>query len=360
MAKPFFEVFPELKVTDQLRGLLNLVQVDKVTSTRDRSQIRVYLKSPRLIHKKNIYDLEKGIKDQLFPDKQLEIKVLEKYNLSEQYTPRKLLEIYKDSLLLELKHYSIVEYNIFRKAEIEFEGQDRMTLTVEDTMVNRDRIGELKRVLEKVFAERCGLPMEVSYRYVPAQGSKLRKQLEERMEEEARAIYWKNHRDELEAMGEGGQAGAPAAVALAQSPTGGGQDFVGGGNDAAPWDMLLQQAASGDVGGEGLETMGANLPGVPGASPAAAGSGAAPGNAKAGNGNGGISQGKGREGQLKKGPWRFRGPGLYGQKIQQPGGALRPRFRGRLPGDREDRRGDGRGDPAGQDSHLREPGAAQR
>ena len=301
MAKPFFEVFPELKVTDQLRGLLNLVQVDKVTSTRDRSQIRVYLKSPRLIHKKNIYDLEKGIKDQLFPDKQLEIKVLEKYNLSEQYTPRKLLEIYKDSLLLELKHYSIVEYNIFRKAEIEFEGQDRMTLTVEDTMVNRDRIGELKRVLEKVFAERCGLPMEVSYRYVPAQGSKLRKQLEERMEEEARAIYWKNHRDELEAMGEGGQAGAPAAVALAQSPTGGGQDFVGGGNDAAPWDMLLQQAASGDVGGEGLETMGANLPGVPGASPAAAGSGAAPGNAKAGNGNGGISQGKGREGQLNKG-----------------------------------------------------------
>ena len=301
MAKPFFEVFPELKITDQLRGLLNLVQVDKVTSTRDRSQIRVYLNSPRLIHKKNIYDLEKGIKDQLFPDKQLEIKVLEKYNLSEQYTPRKLLEIYKDSLLLELKYYSIVEYNIFRKAEIEFEGQDRMTLTVEDTMVNRDRIGELKRVLEKVFAERCGLPMEVSYRYVPAQGSKLRKQLEERMEEEARAIYWKNHRDELEAMGEGGQAGAPAAVALAQSPTGGGQDFVGGGNDAAPWDMLLQQAASGDVGGEGLETMGANLPGVPGASPAAAGSGAAPGNTKAGNGNGGISQGKGREGQLNKG-----------------------------------------------------------
>ena len=104
MAKPFFEVFPELKITDQLRGLLNLVQVEKVTSTRDRSQIRVYLKSPRLIHKKNIYDLEKGIKDQLFPDKQLEIKVLEKYNLSEQYTPRKLLEIYKDSLLLELKH----------------------------------------------------------------------------------------------------------------------------------------------------------------------------------------------------------------------------------------------------------------
>ena len=288
-----------MKITDQLRELLNLVQVEKVTSTRDRSQIRVYLKSPRLIHKKNIYDLEKGIKEQLFPDKQLEIKVLEKYRLSEQYTPKKLLEVYKDSLLLELKHYSIVEYNIFRKAQIEFEGQDRMTLTVEDTMVNRDRVGELKRVLEKVFSERCGLPMEVGYRYVPAQGSKLRKQLEERMEEEARAIYWKNHRDELEAMGEAGGVAAPAQTAVAQSASGAGQDFVGGGSDAAPWDMLLQQAASGDVGAEGLETMGANIPGVPGGSPGAPGASA--GNPKAGNANSGISQGKGREGQLNKG-----------------------------------------------------------
>ena len=208
--KTFLEVFPDLHIAENVRGLLEMVGIEKISTNRDLSVIRVYIDSPRLMHKQSIYDLEKGIKDQLFPDKQLEIKVLEKYNLSEQYTPRKLLEIYKDSLLLELKHYSIVEYNIFRKAEIEFEGQDRMTLTVEDTMVNRDRIGELKRVLEKVFAERCGLPMEVSYRYVPAQGSKLRKQLEERMEEEARAIYWKNHRDELEAMGEGGQAGAPA------------------------------------------------------------------------------------------------------------------------------------------------------
>ena len=32
MAKPFFEVFPELKVTEQLRELLAMVQVEKVTS----------------------------------------------------------------------------------------------------------------------------------------------------------------------------------------------------------------------------------------------------------------------------------------------------------------------------------------
>ena len=170
MAKNFLEVFPSLNIAEPLRELLALTEVEKVTSTRDRSSIRVYVKSPRLIHKQNIYDLEKGIKDQLFPDKQVTVKIQERYRLSGQYTPEKLLKIYKDSLLLELKHYSIIEYSMFRKSQIRFEQEDLMVLTVEDTMVNRDRTGELKRVLEKVFAERCGLPVEVRFAYIPPSG----------------------------------------------------------------------------------------------------------------------------------------------------------------------------------------------
>lgn len=180
MAKNFLEVFPSLNIAEPLRELLALTEVEKVTSTRDRSSIRIYVKSPRLIHKQNIYDLEKGIKDQLFPDKQVTVKIHEKYCLSGQYTPEKLLKIYKDSLLLELKHYSIIEYAMFRKSQIRFEQEDRMVLTVEDTMVNRDRTGELKRVLEKVFAERCGLPVEVRFAYIPLPAESAENSLSER------------------------------------------------------------------------------------------------------------------------------------------------------------------------------------
>ena len=90
---------------------------------------------------------------------------------------------------------------MFRKSQIRFEQEDLMVLTVEDTMVNRDRTGELKRVLEKVFAERCGLPVEVRFAYIPPSGGERRKQLERKIEKEAQAIYWRNHREELEAMG---------------------------------------------------------------------------------------------------------------------------------------------------------------
>ena len=45
----------------------------KVSAPRDRSALHIYIISPRLIHKKNIYDLERGIRDQLFPGKKLAV-----------------------------------------------------------------------------------------------------------------------------------------------------------------------------------------------------------------------------------------------------------------------------------------------
>jgi DNA polymerase-3 subunit alpha (Gram-positive type) len=42
-------------------------------------------------------------------------------------------------------------------------------MTVEDTMVNREKAGELKRILEKVFHERCGFPTEIEFEYVKPQ-----------------------------------------------------------------------------------------------------------------------------------------------------------------------------------------------
>ena len=156
MAKKFLDVFPDLNMTDEMRGVLSMVEVEKVSAPRDRSALRIYIISPRLIHKKNIYDLERGIRDQLFPGKKLAVKIMERYRLSSQYTPEKLLAVYRDSLLLELKNYSIVEYNILRKTEYSFPQPDVLQMTVEDTMVNRERCGELKRILERCSTSAAG------------------------------------------------------------------------------------------------------------------------------------------------------------------------------------------------------------
>lgn len=245
MAKNFLEVFPTLNIAEPLKELLGLVQVDRVSASRDRSSLRIYLRSPRLIHKQNIFDLEKGIKAQLFPDKQLTVKIQETYRLSGQYTPKKLLDVYQDSLLLELKNYSIIEYTMFRKAQITFEGDDVMNLAVEDTMVNRDKTRELKRVLEKVFTERCGLPVEVRFSYVKPQNSFRRQQMEERWEQEAREAHGSllaaNSRD-AKGSGEGAKRLSGGAKKGAEE----GDLFIqaaDGQPEGAPWEAIMAQAS---------------------------------------------------------------------------------------------------------------------
>ena len=165
MEKPFLEVFPGLNIADELKELLKLVMVEKVTMTKDRSSIRVYIRSPRLIHKKNIYALEEGIAKQLFPGRLITIKILEKYRLSAQYTPEKLYDVYRDSILMELKHYGMIEYNILRRADTKFVTDDKMVMTIEDNLIYRERSKEVGRVLEKIFTERCGLAAEVEFLY---------------------------------------------------------------------------------------------------------------------------------------------------------------------------------------------------
>ncbi len=192
MAKGFLEVFPELHITDEMKELLKLVDVERVSTARDRSSIRIYINSKRLIHKKNITALEKGIGEQLFPGKRLIIKIVEKYSLSEQYTPQKLLQAYKDSLLYELRNYSIVEYNILRKAQCCFPRENLLKITVEDNVVFQEKIWDLKRVLEKVFHERCGLPVDIEYEFIKVSENSFMKQREEQVQREV-AEKLRNH-----------------------------------------------------------------------------------------------------------------------------------------------------------------------
>ena len=225
MAKGFLEVFPDLHMTTEMEELLKLVDVERVSSTRDRSSIRIYIVSQRLIHKKNIYDLEKGIREQLFPGKKLTIKIVEKYRLSSQYTPQKLFQVYKDSLLMELKHYSIIEYNMLRRAECTFPQENILHMTVEDNAVFREKTSELKRILEKVFHERCGLPIDVTYEYVPVKENQESQQREAQIQREIN--------DRLVALAD--KLGDGAAVQAKKEEAGGGvKAAAGNGGSPAP------------------------------------------------------------------------------------------------------------------------------
>ncbi|MCR4629426.1 MAG: PolC-type DNA polymerase III [Clostridium sp.] len=164
--KPFLDVFPMLKISDSLRGLLKMVEVDRISTSRDHSVLRIYIESTRLIRHQNIVKIEKSIREQCFPNKEIEIHIIEKYRLSEQYTAEHLMEVYRDSILYELKNYSILLYTMFRRANLTFREGRNLDLNLEDGSIARDKVTELVRILEKTFNERCGVPIaiDVSWR----------------------------------------------------------------------------------------------------------------------------------------------------------------------------------------------------
>lgn len=188
MAKTFFEVFPNLEMNDQMHHLFSQVTVTKVTVTSARDRMRVYISSEKLIHKKNVFAVERAIKEQFFPGANIEIKLLEKFNLSRQYTAEKLMPIYRESILMELRDYSIFEYNMFRKARCEFTDENSMNLIVEKTVVAEGKAAELIRILEKIFCERCGLSFKINLMLEEPKESKARKNSEIRIRQEVEAI----------------------------------------------------------------------------------------------------------------------------------------------------------------------------
>ena len=187
MSKPFFEVFPTLKVKDDIQMMFQGVEVTKVSTNSTRDFIRVSLYSRHLIQKKHIYEVERLLKQQLFARSHIQVSVKEQYDLSEQYTPENLMNEYYDSFLMELDQRSVVERNMLQNASYEFENGNILCLTLTDTIVAQGKKDSLSTYLSDVFEERFHRPVEIRVLYEKAKDSKL-KYNEAKLEQEIEAI----------------------------------------------------------------------------------------------------------------------------------------------------------------------------
>ena len=188
MAKAFMEVFPGLKLSEDIQDLFAQTEVERVATTRNRDILRIYMNSERLIQKPQIYKAEQTIRQQLFPRMRMSIKIIEKFRLSEQYSPRTLMDVYYDSILTEFKNYSRVEYNLFAQAKWEFTEDRKLTLHIPDSVIAREKSDEIVRVLEKIFCERCGMDLITAVEYEAPKESKYRKNSEEQIAREIQEI----------------------------------------------------------------------------------------------------------------------------------------------------------------------------
>ena len=174
MEKSFFEAFPNLKLDGVRKDLFEQVVVERITTTKRKDLLRIYIRSGRLIEKEHIYSVEKEIKNQFFPREYMVIKIYEKFVLSEQYNPEKLMELYRESILTEIRGCDHMLYTMFRQADVQFPEENIMELVLEDSVIAKSKEDELVGILDKVLNERCGFQVKFQTAYKEAQTGKYR------------------------------------------------------------------------------------------------------------------------------------------------------------------------------------------
>ena len=192
MEKKFFDVFPTLKMKEQTQTLFADVEVTKVATNADRDYLHVHILSTHLIPKKVVVEVEQAIKDQLFHRTRIQIKLVESYQLSEQYTPENLMQEYYDSILFEIKHRSVVEHNMLANADYRFEGEDTLLIQFSDSIVAQEKSASIIAFLSEIFKERCHVPVHVEVSYRKAKESRMQEDNALRLQQEINAIVEEN------------------------------------------------------------------------------------------------------------------------------------------------------------------------
>ena len=161
----FYEVFPNMEAGSDLDMVLSDATVTKVSTGRNKDDIRIYVTFNTLIPKRRIWHLEKSIKKQFFPNNGVTIRILEDFDLSTQYTPSNLLSSYNDSILEELEDRSALLFNIYKKADLDFTVDGNLKVTIEDTVIAREKEQELFDVLHSIICRRCHQNIKIDFDY---------------------------------------------------------------------------------------------------------------------------------------------------------------------------------------------------
>ena len=188
MAKKFFEVFPTLQLNEKTKPLFLDIEVLKVATNSERDYLHVHISSTHLIQKRMIHSVEMAIKEQLFAENPIQIRIVEFYQLSGQYTPENLMREYYDSILYELKERSIVEHNMFASARCTFDNDTTMLLEFEDSIIAEMKSEGIVELLREIFLNRCHIPVEIKVDFRTKKKSKMQEQNALRLQQEVNAI----------------------------------------------------------------------------------------------------------------------------------------------------------------------------
>ena len=189
--KLFKEVFPDVNLGGRLDDLIGQTTVTDVIMVEKEELLEIYLQSPNLISWEDIEQAEKQIEKTLFPNTDVRCRIRENYVLSSQYNLSSLTDMYKESILHNVKSTSHVDYRILKRGEWIIRD-DMLTILVEDTIIAREHSRKMSTFLAFLYEEKFGMKIQVEFEFSDDMKTQHRKANEIRLKQELASIEKRN------------------------------------------------------------------------------------------------------------------------------------------------------------------------
>ena len=185
--KEFFQVFPDLKVSGDVKELFRTVCIRQVLFKKSKNTLFISFTSDHLIPRIDTWRMEQQIREQLFSKRYVKIRFQEYFRLSAQYDLDYLFEHYMKSFLFELKGKGEVIFNVVRKGDYAIDG-DVVTFIFENTFVNKSKADEIKEYFETTLKDKFVMEIKVGFDFSKTTDRSLKKESQYKLQKEIEGI----------------------------------------------------------------------------------------------------------------------------------------------------------------------------
>ena len=189
MEKKFFEVFNAVDAADDDRELFEEAKVTRLVSSSRHDKLHIYLTSDYIIPKDRIYAMERLIGNAYYRGGNVNVKIIEHFNLGKSYSPKAFITQYRSSIIKEASAINPAWTDLLLHADYDFpQGDSSIVLVLEDRVLAKDMSEEILDYLDHAVNGRCNTSWSITASFKEKETRQSVVHSRERMAEQIRKI----------------------------------------------------------------------------------------------------------------------------------------------------------------------------
>ena len=170
--KRFTEVFPTIKFNRELTTAFEDADVLQLVMNSERTSVKIVVKFSRIVARKIIRKAEAEVKKQILPFNNMDVTILERFQLSSLHTPKTIFDEYLDSILYELDFESKMKHQMLKDADIIFIDENTIKIVFDDNFITHQYADSIIRMLDDMFLNRFCMEVSVVPEFVTKEASR--------------------------------------------------------------------------------------------------------------------------------------------------------------------------------------------